>query len=219
MTSKGQAMTSKGKAPTPRRAYASSRRSQQAAKTREDVFQAAIELFRTRGWAGTTVAAIAERAGVAVETVYKAGGAKSALLRGAMDVAVVGDTLPIPLVERPELQAIGEGSEDQRITRAVTLTAAIHERSAGVWMAIVEAAASDEKVDGWRLELERGRRLELARSTERIFGAPLDDHLLTMAWVLYGPENYLKLTGDEGLSRADYEAFLVRATQRLATLR
>jgi AcrR family transcriptional regulator len=212
-------MTSRGSAPAPKRAYASTRRSQQAAKTREDVFQAAIELFRAQGWAGTTVAAIAERAGVAVETVYKAGGAKSALLRGAMDAAVVGDTEPVPLAERPEVQGLGEGTEDERITRAVAITAAIHERSAGVWMAIVEAAASDAKVDAWRLELERGRRLELERSTERIFGAPLDDHLLTMVWVLYGPETYLKLTGDEGLSRAEYEAFLVRATQRLASLR
>jgi hypothetical protein len=131
----------------------------------------------------------------------------------------VGDTEPVPLAERPEVQGLGEGTEDERITRAVAITAAIHERSAGVWMAIVEAAASDAKVDAWRLELERGRRLELERSTERIFGAPLDDHLLTMVWVLYGPETYLKLTGDEGLSRAEYEAFLVRATQRLASLR
>ena len=205
--------------PTGKRTYSSTRRSQQAARTRDDVITAAIDLFRTRGWAGTKIAAIAERAGVAVETVYKAGGAKTALLRAAMDAAVVGDTQPIALAERPEFLAMGEGDEAQRIARAVAIVADVHERSAGVWLAIVEAAAGDEEVAGWRNDLERGRRIEVARAAERVFGGPLDDDLVTMLWVLYGPETYLKLVVDEGQSRDDYEAFLARVSQRLAKLR
>ena len=212
-------MISEALSSAPKRAYSSTRRAQQAARTRDDVIDAAIDLFRTRGWAGTTVAAIAERAGVAVETVYKAGGAKTALLRAAMEAAIVGDTEPVPLAERAEYQAIGEGDEVQRIARAVAITATVHERSAGVWLAIVEAAAADEDVDGWRKELERGRRVEVARAVERIFGEPFDDDLVTMIWVLYGPETYMKFVIDEGKSRDEYEAFLIRASQRLATLR
>lgn len=212
-------MSSAASGPTPKRAYSSVRRTQQAARTRDDVIDAAIELFRTRGWAGTTVAAIAERAGVAIETVYKAGGAKAALLRAAIDAAIVGDTADVALADRPEYRALSEGDEAQRVQAGVAMTATIHERSAGVWMAIVEAAAADVEVDHWRRALERGRRLEVMRASERIFGARLDDELITMLWVLYGPETYLKLVVDEGLSRDEYEAFLVRATQRLGSLR
>jgi hypothetical protein len=136
-----------------------------------------------------------------------------------MDAAVVGDTAPIPLRERPELQAIGEGDEDERIARGVAITADIHERAAGVWRAIVEAAVSDPDVDAWRQEVERRRRDELTGATARMFGEPIDDHLLTMVWIVYSAETYLSLVRDEGYSRADYEAFLIRATKRLASLR
>ena len=168
---------------------------------------------------GYHVAAIAESAGVAVETVYKAGGAKTALLRASMDAAIVGDTEPMALAERPEYLAMSEGDEAQRIEKAVALVADVHERAAGVWLAIVEAAAADEEVAGWRNDLERGRRVEVTHAAERVFGGPLDDDLITMLWVLYGPETYLKLVVDEGQSRDDYEAFLVRVSQRLAKLR
>src|SRR5947209_681205 len=141
-------MSPRTPAPAARRTYSSSRRAQQAAQTRDDVIGAATELFGTLGWAATTVAAIAARAGVAVETVYKSGGAKAALLRAAMEAAVVGDTDDTPLAERPEYQkAIGEGELHARIEQSAAITATIHERSGGLWLAITEAAASDPKID------------------------------------------------------------------------
>ncbi len=181
---------------------------------------AAIELFGTLGWAATTVAAIAERAGVAVETVYKSGGAKAALLRAAMDAAVVGDTQPIALADRPEYQkAIGEGEVQARIAQSAAITAAIHERSAGLHGSpITEAAASDPKIDEWRRELERGRRVEVARSAATMTGQSFDDHAVNMLWVHYGPDTYLKLVRDEGMSRKRYEAFLVKAATLLASI-
>ena len=142
-------------APTTKRSYNSSRRALQAAQTRDDVLRAGTELFRETGWAGTTLAAIAERAGVSVETVYNGFGSKKGLLRAAIDVAVVGDTEPIPFVERPEFRAFGEGPLEQRIATTATVTAAIHERGAALWLALVEAARSDDEVDGWRLEMEQ----------------------------------------------------------------
>jgi AcrR family transcriptional regulator len=202
-------------APPAKRSYNSSRRALQAAQTRQDVLEAAVELFRANGWSGTTLAAIAEAAGVAVETVYNGFGSKKALLRAAMDAAVVGDVEPIPFVERPEFRALAEGTLDERIARAAEVTAAIHERSAGIWQAITEAAGSDEEVDTWRLEMEQGRRLDVGRSAERIVGAPVDDHLVTTLWVLYSAETYRSLVVDSGMTRADYETFLAKATQRL----
>lgn len=69
---------------TPRR-YDSERRSEQARQTRLAIRGAARELFERDGFARTTVAAVARRAGVSVPTVYASFGNKSGLLRAMMD--------------------------------------------------------------------------------------------------------------------------------------
>lgn len=210
------ATTPTGGSPPAKRTYNSSRRAQQAAQTRADVLAAAVELFRTRGWSGTTLAAVAEAADVAVETVYKGFGSKKALLRAAMDVAVAGDSEPIAFVDRPEFASLAEGDRSERIKRAAAVSTTINERSAGVWQALTAAAAGDAEIEAWRLELEHNRRVDVRRSIERVLGRPVGDDVTTILWVLYGPETYLKLTEDAGMSRADYEAFLVRSSERLA---
>lgn len=62
------------------RKYDSSRRRQQAHATKTRILEAAQELFTERGYAGTTLAAIAERADVALPTVYAAASSKRAIL-------------------------------------------------------------------------------------------------------------------------------------------
>jgi AcrR family transcriptional regulator len=197
-----------------KRAYNSSRRSLQAAQTRDAIVLAAIELFPTAGWAGTTLTDIARRAGVSVETIYKGFGSKKGLLRAALDAAVVGDTDPIPLNDRAEYRALGEGSRDDRIARAARIAASINGRVAGVAQALVEAAGADEEVDGWRLQLERRRHEQIAHTITLVLGHPLGDDVTTMAWILYSAETYLKLVNDLGYTVEQYEAFLVDATNR-----
>ena len=179
------------------------------------MLRAASRLFSDTGWAGTTLAAIADQAGVSVETIYNGFGSKKALLREAMGVAVVGDTEPISYVERPEFKALGEGSLAERTARGIATVSVIHERSAGIWQAIVEAASSDPDIDAWRREMEDNRRTDVRRSLELIFGHEIDEAVITMLWVLYSPEVYRKLVGDEGLSRDAYEALLIDASRRL----
>ena len=70
----------------PRRAYNSPLRADQAQQTRRRILEAARELFGERGYAGTTVAAVAEAAGVSPETVYLSAGSKRGLLEGVMDI-------------------------------------------------------------------------------------------------------------------------------------
>src|SRR3954454_8439676 len=129
------------------RTYDSTRRTKQAAQTRAEVLDAAIELFGEHGWAGTTLAAVADRAGVAVETIYKTFGSKKNLLRAAMDVAIVGDVEEIPLAERPVYQRIGHGTVEERAKAGIAMTSEVHERSARVWQALLEASASDPDID------------------------------------------------------------------------
>ena len=84
----------------PQRTYRSERRRQQAAQTRERVLEAACALFVERGFDGATIAAIADRAGVAAETVYATFANKRMLLGELVRQAVRGED-PSPVVEQP----------------------------------------------------------------------------------------------------------------------
>src|SRR5262245_10437693 len=68
------------------RAYNSPLRAAQAEQTRRRVLEAARRLFVQHGYAGTTVAAVADAAGVAPETIYLSLGGKRGLLEGVMDI-------------------------------------------------------------------------------------------------------------------------------------
>jgi AcrR family transcriptional regulator len=95
------------------RPYDSTRRQEQARQTRAAILDAAGTLFRERGYARTTVAAVAEAADVSVETVYKAFGNKAQLLKGVFDVAIVSDHAPVPMLQRDLVQRI-EAAPDPR---------------------------------------------------------------------------------------------------------
>lgn len=73
-----------------RRKYHSPLRADQAQRTRDRVLDAAFGLFVERGYAGTTVAAVAEKAGVSPETIYLSLGGKRGLLEGVIEAAISG---------------------------------------------------------------------------------------------------------------------------------
>jgi AcrR family transcriptional regulator len=189
-----------------RRPYFSKRRAQQAAQTREDVLDAAVELFATAGWSGTTLTGLASRAGVAVETVYAGFGSKKQVLRAVLDDVVVP-----PAVAEPAPRS----TREHRVHAVVGAVAAGHDRSARVWRALLEAASGDGEVEQQRVELERRRRVEVADALQRAVGADLDPLLLDLLWAVLGPDVHLHLVVDAGWSREDYESALVDAVQRL----
>src|SRR5688572_25206086 len=88
------------------RTYTSYVRAEQADATRSRVVRVADARFRADGYAATSVAAVARDAGVSSQTVYNVFGTKSALLKAAYDIAVVGDDDPVPLAERPDVRAL-----------------------------------------------------------------------------------------------------------------
>lgn len=68
----------------------SSLRDQQAAQTRQRILEAAAAVFVERGFAGTRIEDVADRAGVAIPTVYKGFVNKAMLLVEALDLALRG---------------------------------------------------------------------------------------------------------------------------------
>src|SRR5258706_6438747 len=72
-----------------------------AKATQWRIVKAAYRFFWAKGYAGTTMAQIAEAAGVAVQSVYFTFHTKAALLSRAYDFAVMGEEEP----QIPQLQA------------------------------------------------------------------------------------------------------------------
>jgi AcrR family transcriptional regulator len=89
-----------------KRPYRSTRRDEQATETRQRIIDAARELFITEGYGRTTIAQVADAAGVAVETVYKTYRNKPTLLRQVWYATFRGDEQDIRLLHRPEIQAV-----------------------------------------------------------------------------------------------------------------
>jgi AcrR family transcriptional regulator len=86
-------------------------RDEQARRTRRAIVTAAHDLFLAQGYAATTIDGIAEAAHVSRRTAFNSVGGKAALLKLALDWAIVGDDEPITMADRPAIKAIQAESD------------------------------------------------------------------------------------------------------------
>ena len=94
---------------------------------------AALALFTERGYAATSMQAIADEAGMAVQTLYFTFGTKRALLSEILDIAVAGDEEPVPTLERPRVRAaIADPDPVLQLRELARLSREIYERVAPV---------------------------------------------------------------------------------------
>ena len=144
--------------PQPRRPYRSTLREEQARATRRAVVSAARDLFVEVGWSRTTIDAVAARAEVSRRTVFTSVGGKAALLKLALDWALVGDDEPVPLSERPVIAEL-ERLTDPRalVARWAQFVAELEERAAPLADVLVVAADADAEAAAVHAESERNR--------------------------------------------------------------
>ena len=141
-----------------RRVYDGSRRQAQARQTRAAVLTAARELFLRHGYAATTVAAIADDAGVSVETVYKNFKNKPGVAKACFDVAVVGDDEPVPMLERELVgRTHAEPDPKKKLLGFGAHLAESMPRAGPIQLLIRDAAASDPGAAALLSELMRER--------------------------------------------------------------
>ena len=88
------------------RSYSSVVRDEQARRTRARIVAAADELFREKGFTKATMKEIAERAGVARDTVHAVFGSKAALIPAMVDLRLVPDESVANVADSPEGQAV-----------------------------------------------------------------------------------------------------------------
>jgi AcrR family transcriptional regulator len=199
----------------PRRKYQSRLRQQQAADTRGAIIAAARELFVANGWQGTTIAAVARRAGVSPESVYAVFGGKSALLLGVVQTAVRRGDPATPLVEQAGPRAVAAAGDQAEILRLFAGDIAQVLAAVADIVAVMRVAAqADPEVAKVYESIHAGRRENLALVARALAAkGPLRDGMseaaaLAQIWRLASPELFLMLTGIEGLTGAQYAAWL-----------
>jgi AcrR family transcriptional regulator len=186
-------------------------RRDRARQTRRTILQAAYGEFCASGYLGTTMAAIASRAGVAVQTVYFVFHTKAELLSSTFDFAVLGDDEPTPPENTEWYRALATDSDPRRAMRGfISGTSTILCRAAPLAEVVRTAAASDPDVALVQSQHERLRaegyghavRMLADRGALRA-GIDVDeatDVLLTLA----GPDTYLAFARDRGWSHDQF---------------
>ena len=198
-----------------KRSYESATREAQARETRRRILAAALELFVTNGYAASTIQALADRAGVAVQTVYAVFGNKRELLRQLIESTITGDDEPVPITERAEAKAVAaEPDARRRADRDAAFSRSITERVAPIVRIASEAAASDPELAAMMEMVKAARREEMIASARIVAGPDglrvSEKEAAATLYVLYSPQVADMLMGDYGWSPKRYEKWLAR---------
>jgi AcrR family transcriptional regulator len=131
-----------------RRSYNSPLRLEQAAQTRREILDAAQRLFERQGYAGTTMAAIATEAGVALKTVYVAFETKSGVLRALWNHLLRGGEDDVPVAEQDWYRAVLEEEDPERQLRLNARNSSAGKVRIGAILEVISTAApTDPDID------------------------------------------------------------------------
>ncbi len=205
------------KAKSSKRTYDSTRRQAQAAETRRHILRAAHRLFTQRGYTGATMQAIADEAGVAMQTLYAIFDNKRKILVELFNVssAAAGEE-HTPMPERAGPQAVAREPDQRRQLQMFSqIVAANLEGAAPISEIMADAAKTERDIDKILQRLDRQRLEHIALAVEQIaaHGPFRDDmtpaaHATDVVWALTSPELFLLLTRERGWSKEAYAAWL-----------
>jgi AcrR family transcriptional regulator len=190
------------------RRYRSPLREERAADTRRRITTAALQLFTEHGFAGSTVTAIAEHAGVAPQTIYAIFGTKGAILQALL--AQMEDDAGAPEWRRRIATADDPAAKLEGFAR---WSAAMFSTSKAA-IAAAQGAVGDPAIVDMRAEADRHRRQALAALIDSladrgVLAAGLTrQRAVDRAWMLTGVEIYLAATDGCGWPDAEYATWL-----------
>jgi AcrR family transcriptional regulator len=205
------------------RPYNTTNRQRQAVETRRRILEAAQELFTRDGYVTTTISAIAEHAGVAVQTVYASAKSKRDILKGILDLAISGEDEQVPIQASSRWQEI-EAEPDPRtkLRRLARLHREICVREAPAFAIMADAAGSDLEIRTLMHDMANQRYHDhhrLAKTLHQSGHIRRDLSSRRAADIISALANertYLALVHDRRWSSEDYEIWL--ADQLIAAL-
>ncbi|MDO3646224.1 TetR/AcrR family transcriptional regulator [Nocardia mangyaensis] len=185
---------------------------------RAKMLAAARELFTTRGYTPTTMQAIADEAGMAVQTLYFTFATKRAILSELLDVEIAGDTEPIATMDRPWFTAaVAAPDPVEQIRRQVAAAATIYARVGPLLEVIRSAAATDpELAELWQTNIAQRHivqlRLAEALTTKTSLRAGITAaRAADIALATLAPETYHLLVHERGWTGAEWESWATDA--------
>jgi len=198
------------------RRYDSTRRQDGAQRRRAAIVESASRLFLRGGYVGTTIAKIAEDAGVSEETVYKAFGNKIALVRAIRDRALAG-TGPVHAERRSDRMQARENDPHRIIRGWGVLTMEVAPRVAPVLLLLRQAAASDRELAKLQAEMDAARLTRMTHNAQTLLkgghlrpGIDLDE-AADVLWTYSSPELYELFVVRRGWTVERYGRFVADA--------
>ena len=204
------------------RLYDSSTRLAAADLTRRRIREAALRLFLALGYKRTTVAAIAKRAGVAVDTVYESAGTKVEIFRYLIETAISGGDEALPALERDYVRAVrAEPRAADKLVLYARAIAAIHGRLAPLMMVVREASGDAPEIAELWHEISERRAANMRMFAEDLCAAgevrpelgveAIEDFV----WATNSPEFYSLLVTERGWTPETFADWLAETWQRL----
>ena len=193
------------------------RRERKAQATRRRVLDAAEALFIRDGYARTTMAAIAEEADVAVQTVYAVFGTKRAILTELLAVRVVGDEDGTALGDRQDWQDMEREVDPRRqLALFASIATRIGDRIADLYEVMAGAAGSDPEIAAMYRRQQQARytdqrRVARALSRKGALRAGLSEaHATDIMWTIANPRTHRNLIGERRWATEEYERWLTQ---------
>lgn len=195
------------------RKYSSAVRDEQAARTRARILDAAAALFLGEGYARTTMQGVADRAGVARDTVHAAFGSKPRLLTALVDARLVPDGSVANVTERPEVRAIKDVVDQRRqIEMYAEFIAELSPRLRPLFEVLRTASAVEPEMASVFREMD-GYRLKNMHTYAKWIAAHGPLRVSTkrageIMWSLSSPEVGRMLCDDLGWSQREHAQWL-----------
>jgi len=196
--------------------------------TRQSVIAAAGRLFSERGYAASSIEAIAEAAGVAVPTVYAAFGNKRSILLGMLaasvneaepwtvidDATALLDEITGRFAEGLREQVAGVSDPAARVRKMMPLHISILARTADARRVILGAAAMEPEIQSLADQVYKHVYLSCQTTASlAIRGTGNDGRARRLADVIFAVASahlFDLLTGQRGWSVAEYERWAIQ---------
>ena len=206
--------------PVKKRSYSSTVRQEQAAQTRARILEAAGTLFETNGYARTTIAAIAERAGVAADTVYATFGNKARVLTALIDVRLAPAAGVDNVLDRPEAHAVRDEPDQRGQVHAFARDiAAISARVRPIYEIMRTASAVEPEMAAVFAEMDAYRLRNMSQAAAWIAArGPLRvdvDRAGEIIWAVASPDVARMLCDVQGWTNDAYAEWLEDTLVRL----
>lgn len=192
-----------------KRPYRSDTRTNAAERTRARVLEAGRFLFSRKGIAATTVAQIAERAGVSEPTVYATVKSKVGLLHALMHDAIFG-----PRFQQAQRTLEGVADPVRRIALTAHVARAVYEGESAELSLLMKSSAFSPELRKTQQAFEALRRKMQQERIDALFAAGRSrpgltrESAATLLWMFTSREVYHKLVHESGWTPAGYQRWL-----------